>query len=501
MSSGCLTMSKRELDRAQLMLLVSERRRTQAQVAEQLGLTVRQIERMYRAFKAGGAAALVSQKRGRPSPRRLPDALRDQALVLVRDRYADFGPTLAHEKLTELHGMTVSVETLRQWMVAAGLWLPRAQRRQRPHPPRYRRSCLGELVQIDGCDHEWFEDRGPRCVLLVYVDDATGRLMQLRFVESESTFDYFAATRVYIRQHGKPVAFYSDKASTFRVNAKEPRCGPNATQFARALGELNIDLLCANSPQAKGRVERANLTLQDRLVKELRLAGINNRDDANRFAPTFQDDFNRRFARAPTNPHDAHRPLRDDEDLDEVFRWKEERTLTQNLAVHYKGHLYIVEESPEALKLRRRVVQVHELEDGTVTIRHGARELKATAFRKGGSVRQQDVVDNKYLASTLERIRKTQIANDLRQLESKKMTKRQKASLRASLGERATPSELEAATLAAEPATPAAPASPPASTAPAEGSSNRLLASILDHLKREDWTSGTAKRPRRTACP
>jgi hypothetical protein len=172
------------------------------------------------------------------------------------------------------------------------------------------------------------------------------------------------------------------------------------------------------------RVERANRTLQDRLVKELRLAGINNRDDANRFAPTFLGDYNQRFARAPSNPHDAHRPLRADEDLNEVFRWKEQRTLTQNLAVHYKGRLYVVEESPEATKQRRRLVQVHELEDGTVIIRHGAHKLKATSFRKGGAVRQQDVVDNKYLTSTLERIRRAQIANDLRQLESKKMTKR-----------------------------------------------------------------------------
>jgi hypothetical protein len=187
-------------------------------------------------------------------------------------------------------------------MIGAGLWLPRAQRRQRPHPPRYRRPCLGELVQIDGCDHEWFEQRGPRCVLLVFVDDATGQIMHLRFVASESTFDYFAAVRRYVEQHGKPVAFYSDKASIFRVNAQAPRCGPNATQFARAMGELNIDVLCANSPQAKGRVERTHQTLQDRLAKELRLRGIDNPEDANRFAPEFIEDYKRRFGRDPADP-------------------------------------------------------------------------------------------------------------------------------------------------------------------------------------------------------
>lgn len=267
MTLAPLTMSRRELNRVEWMIQVRERRVTQAQVAERLGVGVRQVERLYRAYKSGGAAALISKKRGRPSPRRLPETTRTEVLRTVRERYVDFGPTLAHEKLTESHGVKISVETLRQWMMTEGMWLSRAQRGPRAHPPRLRRACLGELVQIDGCDHEWFEARGPRCVLLVYVDDATSRLMQARFGRSESTFDYFDSTRRYLEQHGKPVTFYSDKAAIFRVNAKQPRGGDGATQFARAMDELNIDILCANSPQAKGRVERAHLTLQDRLVK------------------------------------------------------------------------------------------------------------------------------------------------------------------------------------------------------------------------------------------
>lgn len=246
---------------------------------------------MYRAYKADGAVALVSKKRGRPSPR-----------------------------LAEVHGVTVSVETLRKWMIADGLWLPRAARRAQPHPPRYRRSCLGELVQIDGCDHEWFEQRAPRCTLLVFVDDATSRLMALHFGEVESTFEYFEATRDYVAAHGRPVAFYSDKAGVFRVNAKQPRGGDCSTQFSRAMGELNIDVLCANSPQAKGRVERVHLTLQDRLVKELRLRNVSSVADANVFAPEFMADFNRRFGREPASSHDAHRALRPQDDLHEVLR-------------------------------------------------------------------------------------------------------------------------------------------------------------------------------------
>jgi hypothetical protein len=255
MALAFLTMSGRELDRAEWMLRIRERRATQAEVAGHLGLSVRQVERLYRAYKTHGAAALVSKRRGRPSGRQLPSTLRAQAVGLVRERYADFGPTLAHEKLVEVHGLKLSVETLRQWMIGDGIWLPRSLRASRPHPPRNRRACLGELVQIDGCDHEWFESRAPRCVALVYVDDATSRLMQLRFAESESTFDYFEATRGYLEQHGRPVAFYSDKAGIFRVNAKAPQGGDGATQFARSMGEIDRqkpDVMLVNQEQGAG---------------------------------------------------------------------------------------------------------------------------------------------------------------------------------------------------------------------------------------------------------
>lgn len=439
MTLAPLTMSRRELNRLEWMVQVRERRVTQGQVAERLGLSVRQVERLYRAYKTGGAAALVSRKRGRPSPRKLPEAIRTEVLRLVRERYADFGPTLAHEKLTESHGVRVSIETLRQWMMAEGIWLTRAERKPRAHPPRLRRACLGELVQIDGCDHEWFEARAPRCVLLVYVDDATGRLMQLRFADSESALSYFEGTRRYLEQHGKPVAFYSDKASIFRVNAKQPEGGDRATQFTRAMGELNIDILCANTPQAKGRVERAHQTLQDRLVKELRLRNISSIEAANRFTPRFVADYNRRFAREPASAHDAHRPLRPSEDLAEIFRWKETRKLSQNLTVHYNRTLYVLEGAPQALALRGQLVEVHELEDGTVHIWHRGAELPARRFRKDdgtdSGVRQKDVADNKYLATILERIRRDQIARDVQKLK-RRGTHREKALLLASIEER-----------------------------------------------------------------
>src|SRR3989475_5790756 len=265
-----LTME--ELDRLQIMTQLAERRLTRRRAAALLGLSERQVRRLDRALRRDGAQALASRHRGRPSNRRVATATREQALALVRERYGDFGPTFAHQKLTEEHALVLSVETLRGWMSAAGLWVPRAQRARRSYPPRPSRACRGELVQIDGSEHAWFEDRGPVCSLLVYVDDATSELLTLRFAEVESTFDYSRATRDYLAEHGKPMAFYSDRLSVFHVQARDRAAnGSGLSQFGRALRALNIDLLCARSPEAKGRVERANGTLQDRLVKELRL--------------------------------------------------------------------------------------------------------------------------------------------------------------------------------------------------------------------------------------
>ena len=362
-----LTMG--ELDRLQVLTRIAERRLTRRKAAALLRLSERQVRRLYGAFRRRGAAGLASRRRGRPSNRRLADATRDEALTRIRERYADFGPTFAHQKLTEEHGLALSVETLRAWMIAAHLWVPRAQRTRRSYPPRPRRACLGELVQIDGSDHAWFEDRGPACTLLVYVDDATSRLMELCFVEVESTFDYFRATRRYLEQHGRPMAFYSDRLSVFHVQARErAQRGSGLSQFGRALRELNIDLLCARSPEAKGRVERANGILQDRLVKELRLRGLNGPGAATPFLPAFMADYNRRFAKLPAIPYDAHRPLRAADDLDHLFTLQEPRRISRQLTVHYKRDLYVLADTVPNRRLRGTTATVHEAADGTVTI-------------------------------------------------------------------------------------------------------------------------------------
>ena len=429
-----LTMSAKEVDRLEIIGRVVERRLTQRAAAARLGLSLRHVERLCHAFRRHGAAGLVSRKRGRPSNRKLAEAVRAHAVDLVRARYADFGPTLACEKLTEQHGCALSRETLRRWMIDAGLWIPHAQRQRRPHQPRPRRACLGELVQIDGCEHAWFEDRGPTCTLLVYVDDATSRLLELRIVASESTFDYFASTRAYLEHHGKPVAFYSDKASIFRVGASEAVTGAGMTQFGRALAALNIDIVCANTPQAKGRVERAHLTLQDRLVKEFRLRAISTPDAANAYLPTFQADYNRRFAREPLNGHDAHRRLRDDEDLDLIFTWHAERKLSKNLTFQYKRVIYLVAPTPDTRPLAGARCWVHEHEDGRVEVRHAGHSLPCRVFvDKDPRVQPAAIVANKRLGAVLSQIRSNQQARDRQRLANRNVTLRQKGRIRAAI--------------------------------------------------------------------
>jgi len=301
-----ITMTMCELDRFKVIQDVADGKLQPWRAAERLGLTTRQIRRLVGRLREHGPQGLVSQRRTKPSNNRLDSMMTDRVLSIIRDRYADFGPTLACEKLYECHDIRLAKETVRKLMTDAGLWVPRRQRPPKVYQPRARRACLGELIQIDGCDHRWFEERAPACTLLVYVDDATSRLMMLHFTQTESTFSYFEATRAYLERYGKPVAFYSDKYSVFR-SPTAGKTGSSVTQFGRAMYELNIDTFCANSSSAKGRVERAHLTLQDRLVKELRLRGISTVAEANAYAPSFMAAYNARFAKPPRSDFNAMR--------------------------------------------------------------------------------------------------------------------------------------------------------------------------------------------------
>lgn len=391
-----LTMSNQEITRLETMQRIKDKRLTQREAARMLDLSVRQIKRLYRAYKAQGAGGLVSRRRGKPSNHRLDEETQQKAMDLIYERYRDFGPTLAHEKLTERHELRLSRESVRKIMIAEGLWKPKRAKQSAVHQMRQRRACYGELVQIDGSDHAWFEERGSKCTLLVFIDDATGQLMELWFVPDETFVAYCEATRHYLERYGKPVAFYSDRHSIFRVNQPRPLATTSGlTQFGRAMQELDIQILCANTPQAKGRIERANQTLQDRLVKELRLRGVSDIQAANAFLPEFREDFNRRFAVTPRSSHDAHRPLLPTENLDQILTHQETRTLSKNLTVQFKQVIYQIQSDRPGYALRNAQVTICETAQGQVTILYNNKPLSYSLYHK--PTRQSEVVDTKTL--------------------------------------------------------------------------------------------------------
>jgi hypothetical protein len=382
--------------------------------AERLGLTTRQIRRLARRYRAEGPVGLIARSRNRLSNNRLEPSVEAQVAEILRTQYPDFGPTLASEKLATRHGIVLAKETVRRLQMAAGLWIARKLRPPKIQQPRPRRACLGELVQIDGCEHRWFEERAPTCTALVYVDDATSRLMVVRFTQTESTFGYFEATRDYLAAFGKPLAFYSDKASVFRVNKPDALGGPGYTPFGRALFELHIEGICANTPAAKGRVERAHKTLQDRLVKELRLQGISSIDTANAFMPKFIQEFNARFAKEPRDAHDAHRALRADEALDLIFSWRELRKVTKALTLHYERKLYLLADTAANRRLIGKYIEVFQFPDSRVELRVAGAAIPYSVYDKLGMVDQGAIVDNKRLGHVLQIVQTVQSKRDNR---------------------------------------------------------------------------------------
>ena len=388
-----LQMSKKELSRVEVMERMKAKKMTEKKGADALGISVRQIRRLWKKYEEKGAAGLMSKRRGKPSNNRLPSETRQRAIDLLHSLYADFGPTFAHEKLVEKHGLELSSGSVRQIMIRENLWTPRKAKKIVAHQMRERRACFGELVQIDGSPHRWFEERGPACTLLVFIDDATGALGELRFVKSESFFSYAAASRGYIERHGKPVAFYSDKHGIFRVNQPSVGLGENLTQFGRAMQELEIAIICANTPQAKGRVERANLTMQDRLVKEMRLLGISRMEEGNAYLPEFMEDFNRRFAVVPRSKNNAHRPLLLKDDLDQIFAWQETRIISKALSIQFKNVVYQIQTDRPTYALRNAKVTVCLDTDDKIAILYKNKELAYTIFKK--QAKQSEILSSK----------------------------------------------------------------------------------------------------------
>jgi len=405
---GWVMMSERELNRVEVLAQVDDGRLSVDNAANMLALTRRQVFRLLKRYRQNGASAIRHKSRGRSPNNQIHAAKRDYALTLIKEQYLDFGPTLATEMLAEHHGFKVSRETVRKWMVEDGMWLSRKQRRA-IHQPRLRRECFGELIQIDGSDHRWFEDRAPPCTLLVFIDDATSTLMELRFVKAESTFSYFEALEGYLLEHGRPVAFYSDKHTVFRVAREDAKGGARITQFGRALSELNVEILCANSSQAKGRVERANRTLQDRLVKELRVAGISDMEAGNAYLQGFTERHNAKFAKAPAKPDNLHRALNVEPDrLADVLCWRENRYVGKQRTFSYDRKRIMLEESDITRGLIGKYVDTYAFVDGRFEVRHKGRSLPYKIFDMDQRVTHAAITDNKRLSAVLEHIKEMQ---------------------------------------------------------------------------------------------
>ena len=362
-------MTMKEANRLSVMQQVDKKQLSLKEASEELELSIRQTKRLRKRYKAEGDEGLISKRRGLISPNKIPAQVRTRAIELLKQPlYEGFGPTYAMEKLEALHEITVSRETVRTWMVKEGLWVPKQKRAQRVYQRRTRRSRFGELLQGDGSPHDWFEGRGEKCSLLHFIDDATSQMTAGKFFPAETTSGYLEVLDEHLNHYGRPLGFYSDKHSIFRLNRESK--GSGETHFNKVLKELDIEHICAHSPQAKGRVERANGTLQDRLVKEMRLKGINTIEEANAFLPEFMEDYNRRFGKSPHHPEDAHRPLRDKDDLKVIFARKAIRKLSKDNIFQYEGTTYQVE-TKNPNRIRKTHVEIIDKKGEPIEIKIG----------------------------------------------------------------------------------------------------------------------------------
>jgi len=370
-------MSKKEVERIAVLDNLKEKRIKQKQAAEQLDLSVRQVCRLLKVYKEDGAKGLIHKSRGRKGNRSMPDEKRKQIVCLIKKDYADFGPTFAAEKLLERDKIICSNETVRKLMITEGLWISKKKRIKEIHTYRERRPCVGELIQLDGSPHKWFEERADACTLVAFIDDATSRIMDGAFVDYEGTWTLFDTTEHYLKMYGKPLSFYVDKHSTFKINRQatieeELKDFQPQSQFGRAMDELSIELIFANSPEAKGRVERMFETLQDRLVKELRLERISNKKDATcYFREVYIPKHNQRFAVAPKDSVNMHRLLIPMDDLRRIFTLKSKRIVSKVLTVQYKNTRYqLLPTGGYRYTLRKTPILIEENRGGRIIFRY-----------------------------------------------------------------------------------------------------------------------------------
>jgi transposase len=380
METERIALSQRERDRLKVLHEVKQKQLTQRAAAERLKVTDRHVRRLLVGLRERGDGSLVHGLRGRPSNRKLSVRLEQKILARLRQRYAGFGPTLAAEHLAQ-EGFLVSRETLRKWMTQAALWRPRSQRVKKIHVWRERRASFGELVMQDSSPFRWLEERGPACHLIALIDDATSRLWG-RFTEHDTTEENLRTLQGWLQRYGRPVAHYTDKNSIFQKAGPQPlpeqlRGDPLRTQFARALQELGIEWIAAHSPQAKGRIERLFETLQDRLVKEMRLAGTDSIPAANHFLQMhFIPEWEKRFTVTPRHPRNAHRRLGREHRLEEILSVRVARQVADDHTVSWDGERWGVPREEVCAGLRGAKVEIERRLDGSHWLRFRNRYLR-----------------------------------------------------------------------------------------------------------------------------
>jgi transposase len=369
-----IAMTQGELKRLHVIRKALDKLITQAEAADIIGICLRQTQRIVKAVKVQGDKGVIHKSRGQASNRALPNKIKDKALKLYKEKYHDFGPTLGSEKLFEIDKIKINDETLRLWLIGAGISYKK--RKKRPHRQwRERKHSFGEMIQMDGSHHDWLEGRGPECVLMGYIDDATGRPFG-RFYSYEGTLPAMDSFKRYIEKFGIPVSIYLDKHPTYKSTKKqtvedELNNTEPLSQFERACEELGIHVIHADSPQAKGRIERLFKTFQNRLIKEMRLKGIKSTEEANKFLTHYLTVYAKRFAVQPANNTDLHRPIAKSVDLDAAFCVKTIRVLRNDFTVAHNNKLYQIEDNVNAEK-----VMVEERANGSIHISYRNTDLK-----------------------------------------------------------------------------------------------------------------------------
>lgn len=372
-----IMIRQKELKRLHVIHRVLNGEITQAEASEILSLSERQIRRIVSRIRQEGDIGIIHKSRGKESSRKLPEKLTERVVYLYQQKYQGFGPTLFSEKLAELEDIHISDETARKWLIEAGQW-ERGRKKRQHRQWRQRKEHSGEMVQMDGSHHDWFEGRGPECVLMAYIDDTTNRVY-CRFYEYEGTIPAMDSFKRYIKKYGIPMSIYFDKHTTYKstaeptieeeINGEEP-----LSEFGRALEELGVKRIYAHSPQAKGRIERLFKTLQDRLIKEMRLKGIKSVKEANRFLKAYLPKYNKKFSLKAHMSEDLHMPVPEGIDLNTILCIKTERTARNDNTISYKSKLYQIEEV-----VAGKIVTVTERIDGSMRILYQDRSLK---FRK-----------------------------------------------------------------------------------------------------------------------